>query len=185
MQNEFKFNPDGVYVFCLDIDIPENTQLHITNNNENLTINDIEYISFPFAIEEIKESAKSTEIEFQLKISNVDNIIGRYVADYDNYIKEHGFYPIKVRLFIYNTLGAIVSEHTTTLIKPIVTDSEVTFTLGAITTLYQNYQHKISKLCRWKFKSIQCGYSGNQSYCEKTLRNCIMLENSHRFGGFI
>ncbi len=38
--------------------------------------------------------------------------------------------------------------------------------------------------CEWKFKSTQCGYSGGESECDKTLQRCRVLGNYSRYGGF-
>ena len=38
--------------------------------------------------------------------------------------------------------------------------------------------------CSWKFKSDECGYSGSETECSKTLARCRELANQLRFGGF-
>jgi len=38
--------------------------------------------------------------------------------------------------------------------------------------------------CRWRFKSIQCGYVGAETTCDKTLDRCAELVNGSSYGGF-
>jgi len=38
--------------------------------------------------------------------------------------------------------------------------------------------------CGWKFKSVQCGYAGAETHCNKTFQRCGELNNKTRFGGF-
>ena len=38
--------------------------------------------------------------------------------------------------------------------------------------------------CAWRFKGSECGYSGGETDCNKTLARCRELSNQIRFGGF-
>jgi len=38
--------------------------------------------------------------------------------------------------------------------------------------------------CLWKFKSLECGYSGEETACNKTKERCKALANYQRFGAF-
>jgi len=39
-------------------------------------------------------------------------------------------------------------------------------------------------MCRWQFKSTECGYVGEETTCNKSFARCRELENQERFGGF-
>ncbi|MBI5789285.1 MAG: hypothetical protein HZA78_10565 [Candidatus Schekmanbacteria bacterium] len=41
-----------------------------------------------------------------------------------------------------------------------------------------------SKVCNFVFKSVQCGYNGTETWCDKTLTRCSQLNNQEHFGGF-
>jgi lambda family phage minor tail protein L len=38
--------------------------------------------------------------------------------------------------------------------------------------------------CMWKFKSVECGYTGVETSCDKTKQRCKILANYIRFGAF-
>ena len=38
--------------------------------------------------------------------------------------------------------------------------------------------------CPWEFKGSECGYSGGQSWCDKTYPRCTALANTSNYGGF-
>jgi phage-related protein len=41
-----------------------------------------------------------------------------------------------------------------------------------------------SKICNFVFKDSRCGYSGSETFCDKTLPSCQGFGNSANFGGF-
>lgn len=42
----------------------------------------------------------------------------------------------------------------------------------------------IKQYCYWKFKGAECAYAGTGATCDKSLSQCKIYNNSHRFGGF-
>jgi hypothetical protein len=38
--------------------------------------------------------------------------------------------------------------------------------------------------CRWQYKGIHCGYTGEEASCDKCYRTCKARGNGERFGGF-
>lgn len=38
--------------------------------------------------------------------------------------------------------------------------------------------------CRWVFKGTECGYSGSETWCDKSYDRCTALDRSDYFGGF-
>ena len=40
-----------------------------------------------------------------------------------------------------------------------------------------------SSSCPWPFKSTECGYAGEESWCDQTYDRCAALTNSDQFGG--
>ncbi|MEW6670233.1 MAG: DUF2163 domain-containing protein [Thermodesulfobacteriota bacterium] len=49
----------------------------------------------------------------------------------------------------------------------------------------QNTLAKHSASCRWKqFKGAECGYGGEQAWCDRTYARCAALGNTINFGGF-
>lgn len=38
--------------------------------------------------------------------------------------------------------------------------------------------------CPWAFKGTECGYSGEESWCDQSYERCLALSNDAQFGGF-
>lgn len=41
-----------------------------------------------------------------------------------------------------------------------------------------------SKICNWVFKDGSCGYTGSETFCDKTYTQCQAYGNTDSFGGF-
>ena len=183
-------NSETVLLPLLDITIPNVSEvIRLAGNNENITWNGISYVAFPFSIDEITESSSGEVSEFGINVSNVNNVIGQYIRQYDAYVKNYGFEPITVDITIVNSNNLDSSDyeirHSTTLIKPSLNNQSVQFKLGGVNA-YNKTVHNtmLRNSCRFKFKSIQCGYTGSATECNLTFANCKTLENQLRFGGF-
>ena len=185
-----KLNSDSVFLIALDIIIPDVVEeIHLVNNNENITWNETEYIAFPFSIEEMNETTSGEVSEFTLSVSNINNVIGNYVRKYDTYVKNNGFEAISVTISVINTnnLDSATPEvqHKTVLVKPSLTRSNVIFTIGGINAYNTIVNSRMLRnACRWKFKGLQCQYSGSETKCNKTFSRCKELNNVIRYGGF-
>lgn len=178
------------FLICLDIDIPSVTEnVRVVNNNENVTFGGQEYIAFPFSIEEISESNSGEVSLFSLGISNVNNIIGGYIREYDAYVKNNGHSDITVRIMVVNHLnmdsGIPEVEHNTILLSPSINSQTATFSIGGANGYNMSIGTPMTRNnCRFSFKSTQCGYSGTETSCNKTYARCIELNNDGRYGGF-
>jgi len=38
--------------------------------------------------------------------------------------------------------------------------------------------------CRWRFRGPECGYTGAETECDRSLEACIARDNIIRYGGF-
>jgi hypothetical protein len=65
---------------------------------------------------------------------------------------------------------------------------EVTCSITVTSLFSQWSQHTLAKYsasCRWKqFKGAECGYSGGETWCDRTYARCQALGNTDNFGGF-
>ncbi len=186
-----KLTSDSVFLAMLEINIPGVAEtVRIVNNTEDITWNSILWQRFPFEIQEVSESANAETAQFQIKVANVNNVIGQYIREYDVYLKTNGFAPLTLSLYIVNSKDL---ENTTpvlvqnlTLSTQSVNQLEVTFTVSA-RDLYRArtpLNRMFPNLCRFKFKGTKCLYSGEETTCDKTLARCRELDNSDRYGGF-
>jgi len=186
-----KLTSNSVFLCLLEINIPSISELiRIVNNNEDITYNSYTWQRFPFDIEEISQSSNAQLSQFTIKVSNINNIIGEYVRQYEAYIKEHGFKEITCTLYIVNSkdLNNTTAIYSTNLIlsSSRMNFKEVSFTVSArdmyraLTPINKMYPNN----CRFKFKGGKCGYRGSAQKCDKTLSHCRKYHNSNRFGGF-
>jgi hypothetical protein len=65
-------------------------------------------------------------------------------------------------------------------------ENEIRIVIGSIFSRWSQYSHgRHSASCRWKkFKGTECGYTGDESWCDRTYTRCNMLDNAANYGGF-
>jgi len=186
-----KLTTDSVFLVLLEITIPIVAEtIRIVNNNEDIIWNSFTWQKFPFELDEISESSNAETSQFQIKVANVNNIIGQHIRAYDTYVKQNGFSPIEVVLYVINNKDLAnttpIYAHNLILSTQNINHIEVSFTVSARdlfrarTPQYKMYPNS----CRFKFKSTACGYAGIETVCDKTLKRCRELSNSNRYGGF-
>lgn len=186
-----KLTQGSVWLSMLEINIPSvDETVRIVNNNEDITWNGNNWQRFPFELDEVSENSNGETSQFQIKVGNVNNIIGQYIRQYEVHTKLSGFQPITVSLYIVNSkdLDNETPVYKTNLI--LTTSSinaiEVAFTVSARdlyrarTPIHKMYPNS----CRFKFKDGFCAYNGSETVCDKTLGRCRELNNSANFGGF-
>ena len=186
-----KLTQGSVWLSMLEINIPSvDETIRIVNNNEDITWNGNDWQRFPFELDEVSENSNGETSQFQIKVGNVNNIIGQYIRQYEVHTKLNGFQPITVSLYIVNSkdLDNETPVYKTNLI--LTTSSinaiEVSFTVSARdlyrarTPIHKMYPNS----CRFKFKDGFCAYDGVEIVCDKTLGRCRELKNSANFGGF-
>jgi phage-related protein len=184
---------DAVFLILLKIEIPDTPTVYVTNNNESIDWNSNTYISFPFELEDINENTNSEVPEWTIKLSNANRVMERYLQEYDLYLKTNGIdgNEIKCTICVVNSNDlentTPILEHNAVLSQPSTNAQWAIFKLSADSPYNKQFPpRKIMKnFCSWKFKSEQCGYSGDGDFCDKTLTTCRSYNNSPRFGGFI
>lgn len=186
-----KLNTDSSMLVMLEITIPSVTEvIRIVNNNEDITWNSQTWQRFPFDIDEISENANGETSQFAIKVSNINNVIGQYVRQYDVFVKVNGFQPITINLIVVNTKDLAnadpVYQTPVVLSKFSVNVLEVVFTVSAKDLYRINVptHRMLSNSCRFRFKDTSCAYGGGEASCDKTLTRCRQLNNSTRYGGF-
>lgn len=193
MSNE-EFNKlasPNIILVLLDINIPNTPTFYVTNNNENVTWNGNEYISFDFELEDISFSSKSEVTEWVVKFSNVNRVIEAYLQNYDLYLKQNGVQgndiTLDLRTVSSGDLGNLTPiQHYQSILNQPSSDAQwAVFKLTPKNTFNSTFQRKIHKnFCSWKFKGAECGYVGTAQVCDRTLTTCRAYNNAPRFGAF-
>lgn len=160
------------------------TKLRFARNTEDVVFNGETYKAFPFEIEPTKQSSKGEIPTVTLRVSNITRLIQPYLEELDGGVGS----AVKVTVVNVDHLKENYSELEMTfdVLACQSTAQWITFTLGAPNPLRQRFplNQFIALHCRWRFKGVECGYSGAETACSRTLKRCRELDNSARFGGF-
>jgi len=179
-----KISSTGAWIVLLEVQF-QGVTIKICNNNENIewpTGSEQEWIAFPFELGNVTEDSKGELPQLSVKISNVTGSMQQYVEQYSGGTDA----MIVLRVVHSEHLDLTIPElEEFFMVKKSTADNYwVTFTLGPDYTLTQcvppNKHRK--NFCPYKFKGIECGYSGVATECNKTLGRCRELNNSERFG---
>jgi len=176
----------GAWIILLEITLTDgdSTVLRFARNTEDVVFDGNNYTAFPFEIEPTKQTSKGEIPTVTLRVSNVTRLIQPYLEDLDGGVGSIA----KITVINTNHLNEDYSELEMTFDVLACQSSArwVTFTLGAPNPLRQRFplNQFIALHCRWRFKSAECGYTGEETTCNRTLKNCRELGNSTRFGGF-
>jgi len=142
------------------------------------------YSKFPLTHENISENTQGEIDHVTVTISNISRLIQGYLESYDLRGKK-----VIIRKVWANHL-ADTNAYTDSIyyIDSYVADeSNVVFTLSSkfdVLDLELPARRYSRNYCSWKFKSVECGYTGVETSCNKTLQRCRELSNQIRFGGF-
>lgn len=176
----------SAWIILLEITLTDDdsTVLRFARNTRDIVFGGDTYTAFPFEIEATKQTSKGEIPTITLQVSNVTRLIQPYLEDLDGGVGS----VVKITVVNSDHLGEDYSELEMTF-DVLATQSSnqwVTFTLGAPNPLRQRFplDQFIALHCRWRFKGVECGYSGAATSCNRTLNNCRTLSNSPRFGGF-
>jgi len=180
-----KLNQSGAYLVLLEITVPDGTMFRVCSNTEDITWNGHLWQAFQFKFREISENSKGELPRVQLQVWNGTKAIEPYLDAADGGIGS------KVQIFVVHSKHLDDPE---SLIPPATfeaatcdtTQEWVTFGLSAPSLYSRRFPRNriIKNYCRWRFKSGECGYTGDVETCAKTIQACRALGNSARYGGF-
>jgi len=142
------------------------------------------YTAFPFEFDPPKTTSKGEIPTYTLRVGNITRLLQPYLQTLS------GGNGSVVDITIVNSelLAENYSELKITcdILACQSTAEWVTFTLGAPNPLRRRYplERYLALHCRWHFKSCECGYTGAETTCKRTLADCRLRSNSVRFGGF-
>lgn len=184
-----KLASDESLVVLLEVEIPSSDVLYLANYNADITFLGNSYQAFLFQMGEIS-SSRGEVPQFEIKIDNTSRGINSLMMDYDIYLKANGIEgnQIYANIIVVNTvdLSDYVLKERFELVSWDIDSHFASFKLGASNPFTLKYPCRAiyADFCQWKFKSLQCGYSGVETSCDKSLTRCRQLSNSPRFGGF-
>ena len=178
-----KLEQDGCWIVLLEIVISTDLSIYLCRNTEDITWNGQKWLAFPFDLGEVNEDSKGEIPTTTLKVSNITRSIQRKLEEYN------GGVGMTCIIRVVNSEHLELTEpevEIDMIVKSTDCDNEwVTFNLGTDALLNYRYpQRKVLKdFCPFKFKGVECGYTGALSSCDHTLFQCRLHNNSARFGG--
>lgn len=151
----------------------------LVRNNEDITWNGEKYTAYPMDFD-TSTTDGATLPKLNWTVSNAGGTLQEYVQ------KNQGFTDAEVSLIVvhYNLLDNTEPLQQLDFVVTATTYDEewVTFELGASPETIFKFPANIymAHYCPYRFKSVRCGYQGNESACAGTLDTCRIPS---RFGG--
>jgi lambda family phage minor tail protein L len=193
IQEKNALGTDSIFYILLKIVIPGvDNPITITNNGDDVQWDSTSWLAFPFNISELTEDGSGEIPQWTITLDNKQRVIERYISQYDQYLKTYGIEnnQIKCTCFIINSKELDnpepIKEVFFELSHPSTNAETATFVLNADSpfSIMTPKRRFVQEYCYWKFKSIECGYTGTDITCDKSLSQCKSYGNSGRFGGF-
>lgn len=144
------------------------------------------YTPAPFSVGEVDSNIKGEVGQLELTFSNIDRTIGGYLHSYDG-VRGGKVNVIKVFRGGLNDPDSNMTD-TYYIDSAALGEKVVKFTLTSkfnVQTINLPLRSYRRDMCTWEFKSTECGYSGAETSCNKTINQCKSYGNDHRFGGFL
>ena len=161
------------------------TNLYLAEFERNLTYDGQEYVKFPVSFETIGENTRGEIDAIKLTLSNVSRLIQGYLETYNLRDKK-----VSIKSVWLDHL-----DDTDAYLEDIFyIDNYTADQFNVVFTLLSKYdvldlnlpsERYSRNYCRYKlFKGTECGYSGAETTCNRTLQRCREIGNTGRFGGF-
>lgn len=173
------------WLVLLEIVMPDNTQINLVHNTEDIIFGGKTYTAFPFQLEIPDLNSKGEVPSWTLRVCNISGIIQGYAESLDGLVGS----DITIR---FVNAGYLLEDYdnlavTLQIISASATAEWMTWQLGMASPLRRRFpvDRYIADHCRFKFKGHECGYTGNATSCKRNLDACRALGNSARFGGHV
>lgn len=190
-----RLSTENSWLTLLDVVLPDDTPLYLVCNNEDITFNSTVYTAIPFKIEPTKENSKGQIPTLTLSISNITRAMQTYIEENSGGVGS----SVKVRVINNMDLSGSTDyselEADFTVLGSNCDTQWAVFTLGAGSPLNKRFPlyRYLANHCRFQFNNLpgkeglspECGYSGVETTCNRTLSDCQARSNSSRFGGFL
>lgn len=181
---------DKAFLVCLEIDVKNITSgafvetIYLVNNNENITVNGINYNAFAFDMSIQHESGSQPTVS--LTIEDISSAVQQKMQEHGGGV---GF---EVRIKIFNEVNTDSEPEiveTFEVIDATAKDYVVSWTLGTENLLGKRFPNRrqLKDRCTWVFKSGDCGYTGSDTTCDYSLQGpngCGLKNNTRNYGGF-
>jgi lambda family phage minor tail protein L len=179
-----KLAQNSAWLILLHINIQGNHE-YLVRNNESVTYDGQIYDPFAFELDSTKQESKGKIPTVSLSVSNVTRLFASLLELYDGGVGATVVITVVNSELLTENYSEL--EITYDVLATEVTEEWVVFTLGAPNPLRQRFPkyRYISGHCNWQFESYECGYTGEDETCLRTLEACQAKLNSEHYGGFL
>lgn len=152
-------------------------------NTEDVTWDGETWTAFPMEIEGVRKTSEGKFDDISARLSNADGVLSFYVERLDGMVGE------KITLYVVHSdllSEAAAMEEEFEIMGCTISGTWIDFSLSARYVFgdrFPLFKYK-RNFCRWQFKGTECGYSGVDTTCGRTLIACRDKSNIGRFGGF-
>ncbi len=161
--------------------------LYFTDLDEDIYYNNKIYKSYPFKINEFNYSIGARVDNLSITFDNVSLLPvslflnkeqrGREVVLLFSALDNNGNVIGAFEVFRGFINKITIKEQSKTSVATIEITHELAL-WNKETLRLQTYK------CPWRFKDVNCGYNGTETWCDKTYERCLQLGNTPNFGGF-
>lgn len=156
---------------------------------EKLEIEDKTYLCAPFNMSDITKTDGGDFQTITIELSNANQSISGLIGTEGDVITgsdciiEEVFLNEDKEIITQNTFPIFVGQANNLILSM----EKITFDIEAVLGGYVNCSPNMTYgvMCQWrKFKDARCGYTGEETACDKTYTRCTELSNTSNFGGF-
>lgn len=180
-----KNRPDtlNAWLILLEITINPQLTLRLVRNTDNIIWAGQVWTAFPFELDAPEQNSNGELPVFNIRVSNITHTVEGYLE------QAGGGIGAQVRLMV------VMSNHldlTTPELDEVFSvqstsydENWVTFSLTGAVNLFRRIPSRrfFKNFCPYKFKGIECQYTGTYTTCDKSLKQCRQRGNVSRFGG--
>lgn len=161
-----------------------NTDLFFAEHEEDVHYDGKTYVKFPLTHDFVGNNSSGEIDTITITLCNISRLMQSYLEDYDFRNKK-----VSIRMVWANQLADTDAyiEDVFYIDSYTADEKNVAFALTSkldILDIEIPCRMYLRNFCSWKFKSSECGYTGGETTCNKTLNACRGLSNQERFGGF-
>lgn len=151
-----------------------------TTNAASLVFNGMTFVAMPIEAKGFAFTGTEQEPTPTIAVSNVNSTIPALIRDFDDLV---GAKVTRIRTFRKHLAdgsdpdGAAMFSQDIFFVNRKASESRimVEFELASVTDVEGvklPLRRAVANLCPWKFKGVECGYSGGDSTCNKTVTDC-------------
>lgn len=158
--------------------------LYLSESAADVVYNGMTYTAFPIAVEPISESTSGEIDAIRVKVGNAGRVLQYYIETYELRGKKLG-----IKMVWADALADLDNyiEYIFYIDKYDMSALQIIFTCSSkfdILDVELPFGKYMRGVCRWIYKSSECGYVGGLTTCNRTMADCRVHLNILRFGAF-